>query len=144
MSYKPGMERSGGATKAAHDDFGALVAELRQKRNLSQGQLARAARLSRTYIYHLETGQRTAPSARVARSLARALEAHGADRQRLVAAFGALTGEQMEDDPDQLDFFDQRELASLLVHNTAFPAHSLDRQINAAPGGHYDDGKIAV
>jgi transcriptional regulator with XRE-family HTH domain len=108
-------------------DFGALVAELRQKRGLSQGQLARAARLSRTYIYHLETGQRTAPSARVARSLARALEAHGADRHRLAAAFAALTGEQMEDEAEQLDLFDQRELAALLVHNTAFPAHSLDR-----------------
>jgi transcriptional regulator with XRE-family HTH domain len=127
MSHKPSLERLGGAAKAKPEDFGALIAELRQKRGLSQGQLARAARLSRTYIYHLETGQRTAPSARVARSLARALEAHGAERQRLAAAFGALTGEQMEDDPEQLDLFDQRELASLLVHNTAFPAHSLDR-----------------
>ncbi|HEX9035839.1 MAG TPA: helix-turn-helix domain-containing protein [Ktedonobacterales bacterium] len=109
------------------DAFGALIAELRQKRGLSQGQLARAARLSRTYIYHLETGQRTAPSSRVARSLARALEAHGADRQRLATSFAALTGEQMEDEPEQLDVFDQRELAALLVHNTVFPAHSLDR-----------------
>lgn len=104
-----------------------MIAELRQKRGLSQGQLARAARLSRTYIYHLETGQRTAPSARVARLLARALEAHGPDRQRLASAFTRLTGEQMEDDAEQLDLFDQRELAALLVHNTAFPAHSLDR-----------------
>jgi transcriptional regulator with XRE-family HTH domain len=129
MSQRVGRERSGGAAGpgGAVEDFGALVAELRQKRGLSQGQLARAARLSRTYIYHLETGQRTAPSARVARALARALEAHGADRQRFVAAFSALTGEQMEDDPEQLDLFDQRELSALLVHNTAFPAHSLDR-----------------
>jgi transcriptional regulator with XRE-family HTH domain len=119
---------SGRATPSAKlDDFGALIAELRQKRGLSQGQLARAARLSRTYVYHLETGQRTAPSARVARSLARALEVHGADRQRLGAAFAALTGEQLEDESEQLDLFDQRELAALLVHNTAFPAHSLDR-----------------
>lgn len=114
-------------TPATSEDFGALIAELRQKRGLSQGQLARAARLSRTYIYHLETGQRTAPSSRVARSLARALEAHGPDRQRMAVAFAALTGEQLEDESEQLDLFDQRELAALLVHNTAFPAHSLDR-----------------
>jgi transcriptional regulator with XRE-family HTH domain len=117
----------GGADIQKPEEFGALIAELRQKRGLSQGQLARAARLSRTYIYHLETGQRTAPSARVARSLARALEAHGPDRQRLANAFSALTGEQMEDESEQLDLFDQRELAALLVLNTAFPAHSLDR-----------------
>ncbi len=122
--------KGGGAETQKPDEFGALIAELRQKRGLSQGQLARAARLSRTYIYHLETGQRTAPSARVARSLARALEAHGPDRQRLAAAFTTLTGEQMEDESEQLDLFDQRELAALLVHNTAFPAHSLDRLWN--------------
>ena len=122
--------KSGGPETQQPDEFGALIAELRQKRGLSQGQLARAARLSRTYIYHLETGQRTAPSARVARSLARALEAHGPDRQRLASAFTTLTGEQMEDESEQLDLFDQRELAALLVHNTAFPAHSLDRLWN--------------
>jgi transcriptional regulator with XRE-family HTH domain len=130
MTQKRVADRPGARTSpapAGPDDFGALIAELRQKRGLSQGQLARAARLSRTYIYHLETGQRTAPSARVARSLARALEAHGPDRQRLANAFSALTGEQMEDESEQLDLFDQRELAALLVHNTAFPAHSLDR-----------------
>lgn len=122
--------KSSGPETQQPDEFGALIAELRQKRGLSQGQLARAARLSRTYIYHLETGQRTAPSARVARSLARALEAHGPDRQRLASAFTTLTGEQMEDESEQLDLFDQRELAALLVHNTAFPAHSLDRLWN--------------
>ncbi|HUY77807.1 MAG TPA: helix-turn-helix domain-containing protein, partial [Ktedonobacterales bacterium] len=56
-------------TPATPEDFGELVAAFRQRRGLSQGQLARAARLSRTYIYHLETGQRYSPSARVARAL---------------------------------------------------------------------------
>lgn len=129
MTHRRATDKPSGTprTPAGPEAFGALIAELRQKRGLSQGQLARAARLSRTYIYHLETGQRTAPSARVARSLARALEAHGPDRHRLAAAFTTLTGEQMEDESEQLDLFDQRELAALLVHNTAFPAHSLDR-----------------
>lgn len=109
------------------DDFGALVAYYRQRRGLSQGQLAHAARLSRTYIYHLETGQRSAPSVRVARSILRALELHGDDRRRLAAAFSHLTGQPLEDEAEGADLLDQRELAALLVRNTAFPAHSLDR-----------------
>lgn len=114
--------------------FGQLVTHYRQRRGLSQGQLAHAARLSRTYVYHLETGQRQAPSARVARSLARALELHGDDRHRLALAFTRLTGEHLEDEAEELGLLDQRELAALLVHNTAFPAHSLDRlwQISAS------------
>jgi transcriptional regulator with XRE-family HTH domain len=107
--------------------FGHYVAELRQRRGLSQGQLARAARLSRTYVYHLETGQRSAPSARVARSLARALSLRGDERRSFAQAFSTLTGAHMEDEADGADLLDQRELASLLVHNTMFPAHSLDR-----------------
>jgi transcriptional regulator with XRE-family HTH domain len=115
------------APGTAPDSFGALVSSYRQHRGLSQGQLAHAARLSRTYVYHLETGKRLAPSARVARSLIRALEVHGDDRRRFVAAFTHMTGIPLEDEPDDADLLDQRELASLLVHNTAFPAHSLDR-----------------
>jgi transcriptional regulator with XRE-family HTH domain len=113
----------------AGDDtpFGELVAAYRVRRGLSQGQLAHAARLSRTYVYHLETGQRTAPSPRVARMLLRALELHGDDRRRLADAFMRLTGQHVEDEAEGLDLLDQRELAALLVRNTAFPAHSLDR-----------------
>jgi transcriptional regulator with XRE-family HTH domain len=53
--------------------FDALIARYRQRQGMSQGQLAQAARLSRTYIYHLENGQRQNPSPHVARVLARAL-----------------------------------------------------------------------
>ncbi|HEX6819000.1 MAG TPA: helix-turn-helix domain-containing protein [Ktedonobacterales bacterium] len=113
--------------EANDDDFAALVAHFRRARGLSQGQLARAARLSRTYIYHLETGQRQAPSVRVARAISRALELHGADRARLARAYLRLTGKQMEDEAEGLDLLDQRELAAVLVRNSAFPAHSLDR-----------------
>lgn len=107
--------------------FGRLVAEFRQRRGLSQGQLARAAHLSRTYVYHLETGQRGAPSPRVARALARALAVHGDERRQLALAFTDLTGAHLEDEADSADLFDQRELAALLVHSSMFPAHSLDR-----------------
>src|SRR5207302_888386 len=93
------------------EDFATLVARFRRARGLSQGQLARAARLSRTYIYHLETGQRQAPSVRVARAVARALELHGEDRQKLARAYLNLTGRQMEDEAEALDLLDQRELA---------------------------------
>lgn len=109
------------------EEFGALVAEYRRARGLSQGQLARAARLSRTYIYHLESGQRHRPSARVARALLRALELHGEERQRLIQAFTRLTGEYLDEEGESLDLLDQQELAAILVRNSAFPAHSLDR-----------------
>jgi transcriptional regulator with XRE-family HTH domain len=118
---------TGHVSERAEEEFGQLVATYRRARGLSQGQLARAARLSRTYIYHLESGQRTAPSARVARALLRALELRGDERQRLMRAFTHLTNEYLEDETEGLDLLDQRELAALLVHNTAFPAHSLDR-----------------
>jgi len=70
-SDKAGANRAG-AIESEPEEFGALIAQLRQARGLSQGQLARAARLSRTYVYHIETGQRARPSAKVARALARA------------------------------------------------------------------------
>ncbi len=108
-------------------EFGALVAQFRQRRSLSQGQLARAARLSRTYVYHLETGQRVAPSGRVARALIRALDLRGQDRQLLARAYMRLTGEYLDDEADDTDLLDQGELAGLLVRNSTFPAHSLDR-----------------
>lgn len=107
--------------------FGDIVSYLRRKRGLSQGQLARAARLSRTYVYHLETGQRLAPSVRSVRAIVRALDAHGEDRLMLVQAFTQLTGGYLDEENDTLDLFDQRELAALLVRSSAFPAHSLDR-----------------
>lgn len=111
----------------AHAPFGEVVALLRSKRGLSQGQLARAARLSRTYIYHLETGQRLSPSVRSVRAIMRALDLHGDDRLLLTHAFTRLTGNYLDEESDTLDLLDQRELAALLVHNSAFPAHSLDR-----------------
>ena len=112
------------------------MARFRRARGLSQGQLAKAARLSRTYIYHLETGQRQAPSIRVARAVSRALELHGEDRQKLARAYLNLTGKQMEDEAEALDLLDQRELAAVLVRNMAFPAHSLDRLWHVSAWNH--------
>ena len=126
-------QRMGQAVQPEHPElsgqaeFGEVVGYLRRKRGLSQGQLARAARLSRTYIYHLETGKRDAPSVRSVRAIMRALDLHGADRLALAQAFTRLTGAYLDEENDTLDLLDQRELAALLVHNSAFPAHSLDR-----------------
>jgi len=131
-SLAPHTRPISASEKAPVGEFGRLIAEFRQLRGLSQGQLAHAARLSRTYVYHLESGQRRAPSARVARALLRALELHGEERRLLATAFTRLTGQPLEEEPEGLELFDQRELAALLVHNIAFPAHSLDRLWNLA------------
>ena len=94
---------------------------------MSQGQLAQATRLSRTYVYHLETGQRSNPSAHVARALARALELRGEERRRFFESFSALTGEHAEDVTEERELIDLNDLAALLVHNISYPAHNLDR-----------------
>ena len=65
---------------------------------MSQGQLAQATRLSRTYIYHLETGMRSNPSPHVAQSIARALELQGEERRLLYMAFTGLTGQYIDDE----------------------------------------------
>jgi transcriptional regulator with XRE-family HTH domain len=103
------------------------VAQLRQRRGMSQGQLAQATRLSRTYIYHLETGMRSNPSPHVVESFARALELTHEERRQLYAAYTHLTGQQIDDQPPESVLLDFGEIAQLLVHNTSYPAHSLDR-----------------
>lgn len=108
-------------------DFARLVTRLRQQRGLSQGQLAQATRLSRTYIYHLETGMRSNPSPHVVHNIARALELQNPERQQLYTAFTQLTGQQIDDDPVDGTLLDLGHLAELLVLNTSYPAHSLDR-----------------
>lgn len=107
--------------------YATLLTRLRTERNLSQGQLAKAARLSRTYIYHLEHGLRAAPSIRAARALARALELHGEDRRLYSQAFSELTGQLLEEEPEDASMLDLDHLSRLLVENTIFPAHGLDR-----------------
>ena len=108
-------------------EFAHMVAHLRQRQGMSQGQLAQATRLSRTYVYHLETGQRENPSPHVVESIARALELHSDDRQKLYAAYIELTGNMIDTEQFESTLLDLGELASLLVHNTSYPAHSLDR-----------------
>jgi transcriptional regulator with XRE-family HTH domain len=108
-------------------EFAQLITKYRQQHGLSQGQLAQATRLSRTYIYHLESGQRANPSPRVAQSIARALALQPEERRRLYAAYTTLTGQFVDDEPIESTLLDLGELARLLVHNTSYPAHSLDR-----------------
>src|SRR5437870_9142299 len=94
---------------------------------MSQGQLAQAARLSRTYVYHLENGMRSNPSPRAAESIARALELQGEERRQLFTAYTKLTGQQIDIEQSESTLLDFGEMARLLVHNTSYPAHSLDR-----------------
>src|SRR5205823_10719998 len=49
--------------------FAQLITHFRQRRGMSQGQLAQATRLSRTYIYHLEAGMRSNPSQHVVENI---------------------------------------------------------------------------
>lgn len=109
------------------EDFAHLVTRLRQQKGLSQGQLAQATRLSRTYIYHLEAGMRRNPSPHVVHNIARALELPDQERHRLYTAFSQLTGQQIDDEPVDHTLLDFGRLAELLVLNTSYPAHSLDR-----------------
>jgi transcriptional regulator with XRE-family HTH domain len=104
-----------------------LITIYRQKRGLSQGQLAQATRLSRTYIYHLENGQRLNPSPHVVQNIARALDLQAEERVHLYDAYTDLTGNYMDYETIESELLDLGRLAGLLVHNTSYPAHSLDR-----------------
>ena len=108
-------------------DFAQLISQYRQQRGMSQGQLAQATRLSRTYIYHLETGMRTNPSPHVVHRIIRALGLEVGARRQLYDAYTTLTGQQIDDEQPESMLLDLGELAHLLVHNTSYPAHSLDR-----------------
>ncbi len=110
-----------------NSDFSQLVTQFRQTRGLSQGQLAQATRLSRTYIYHLETGQRINPSPAVVQNIVRALELTSDERNSFYSAYTELTGQQLDSEQFESTLLDMGKLASLLVHNTSYPAHSLDR-----------------
>ena len=108
-------------------EFAQLVTRFRQQHGMSQGQLAQATRLSRTYIYHLEAGMRTNPSPHVTQNIARALELRSEERRYLYAAYTRLTGQHVDDSQPESTLLDFGELAQLLVRNTSYPAHSLDR-----------------
>ncbi|HTI12986.1 MAG TPA: helix-turn-helix domain-containing protein [Dictyobacter sp.] len=107
--------------------FAQMVTKFRQQHGMSQGQLAHATRLSRTYVYHLESGQRANPSSQVVQNIAHALELQGEERRQLYDAYYELTGHFIDADPFESTLLDLGELASLLVHNTLYPAHSLDK-----------------
>src|SRR5256714_12526324 len=107
--------------------FAQLVTQFRQQRHMSQGQLAQATRLSRTYIYHIENGMRSNPSSHVAESIVRALQLQEDERRQLFAAYTKLTGHFLDTEQVESTLLDFGELARLLVHNTSNPAHSLDR-----------------
>src|SRR5437016_12816981 len=94
--------------------FAQLLTQYRQQRGMSQGQLAQAARLSRTYIYHLEKGMRSNPSSRAVESIARALELQGEERRQLFTAYTKLTGQQIDIEQSESTLLDFGEMARLL------------------------------
>ncbi|GCF06437.1 helix-turn-helix domain-containing protein [Dictyobacter arantiisoli] len=106
--------------------FAQLVTYYRQRRGISQGQLAQATRLSRTYVYHLETGQRANPSPQVVQNIARVLELSTGDRVSFFEAYNRQTGQFVDTDQMESTLLDLGALARLLVLNTSYPAHSLD------------------
>src|SRR5437899_12286984 len=105
--------------------FAQLITEYRQQNGMSQGQLAQATRLSRTYIYHLEAGMRSNPSPHVAQSIARALGLQGEERRQLYNAFTSLTGQQIDDEQHVSELIDFVKLEELLVHNNSYLTYSL-------------------
>src|SRR5207249_5064904 len=76
---------------------------------------------------HLETGMRTNPSEHVIHSIVRALELQGSERHHLYDAYTRLTGHPIAYEEPESALLDLGELAQLLVRNTSYPAHSLDR-----------------
>jgi len=55
--------------------FGARIRELRERRGLTQAELAEQAELSKIYVQKLEAGDRLSPSLPALEKLARALKA---------------------------------------------------------------------
>ena len=89
------------------------MTQLRQQRGMSQGQLAQATRLSRTYIYHLESGQRVNPSPHVIQNIARALGLQGKERDCLYDSYTNLTGKLIDHEQVDSTLLDLGELAGL-------------------------------
>src|SRR5437764_3970601 len=104
--------------------FARLITHYRQRLGMSQGQLAQATRLSRTYIYHLEKGMRGHPSPHVAKNIVRALQLHGEDVRQFAEAYTQLTGHYLDIEQNESIPLDFGEMARLLVRNTSYPAHS--------------------
>lgn len=76
------------AKEAADSALPALLQTMRRAAGLSQGELARQARLTRPYISQLEKGSRRSPSRKVALSLASALHLDAAQRRAFLDAAG--------------------------------------------------------
>src|ERR1051326_4696592 len=81
-----GMSESLGATRSRTTAFGAALRSMRLAAGLSQGALAERAGLSEKAVGALERGDRTTPRPATIVSLADAVGATPAERDRLLAA----------------------------------------------------------
>lgn len=109
--------------------FAALLRGHRQRRRLSQLQLAAAAELSQRHLSYLEVG-RARPSRAMALQLAQALGLPLRERNRLLVAagFAPLYPQRGLDAPDMA--LVRQALQHLLQHHDPYPAMVMDRQWN--------------
>ncbi len=101
--------------------LGEFVAQLRASQMVSQALLADLAGCSRQYIAQLESGQRSAPSARIVTAIADALQLRGEVRSQLYEAAGLMpVAERPESWPELL------AMACDVVHGVQYPAYVHD------------------
>src|SRR3954470_22493440 len=113
--------------------LGTLLREWRQRRRLSQLDLALEAGVSAPHLSFLETG-RSKPSREMVLHLAEELEVPLRDRNRLLLAAGyaPVYGERSLDDPEMAPVREALEL--VLRGHEPYPAVVVDRGWNVVAG----------
>jgi transcriptional regulator with XRE-family HTH domain len=114
---------------AASAPVGALLRDWRQRRHLSQLELAGEAEVSTRHLSYVETG-RAAPSREMVLRLARRLDVPLRERNRLLVAAGyaPMYGERRLDDPAMSGA--RRAVEAVLAGHEPYPALAVDRHWN--------------
>jgi len=114
---------------AQHPPFGSLMKQWRQRRRLSQLDLAIEADVSSRHVSFIETG-RSAPSRAMVLRLATALDVPLRERNQLLMAAGLapVYAERSLDDPDMAPVRDG--VAAVLKAYEPFPCLAVDRNWN--------------
>ncbi|MEM1404832.1 MAG: helix-turn-helix transcriptional regulator [Pseudomonadota bacterium] len=123
--------------------FPNLCRHWRQRRHLSQLDLAETAAISQRHLSWLETGK-SQPSREMVLRLAEALEVPLRERNSLLhaAGFTAQYRESSLDEPNMAPIRDA--LAQVLKHHEPFPAVVVDRQWNRVIGNRASDLMLAL
>jgi transcriptional regulator with XRE-family HTH domain len=119
----------GTAPRAAAPQFGEHLREWRQRRRMSQLDLAQEAEISTRHLSFVETG-RASPSREMVLRLAQRLDVPLRERNALLVAagFAPMYRERPLDDPALASARQAVEL--ILKSHEPFPAHALDRHWN--------------